>query len=67
MPRMRPVSLSMTNASPVEALSAASVMKTSHVSGPETSTRQVATFNRTGELKDVVDQLIRETEEGVVA
>jgi carboxylate-amine ligase len=29
--------------------------------------RQIATFNRTGELKDVVDQLIRETEEGVVA
>jgi carboxylate-amine ligase len=28
--------------------------------------RQVATFERTGELKDVVDQLIRETEEGVV-
>jgi carboxylate-amine ligase len=28
--------------------------------------RQVATFNRTGDLKDVVDQLIRETEEGVV-
>jgi glutamate---cysteine ligase / carboxylate-amine ligase len=28
--------------------------------------RQVATFNRTGELKDVVDQLIRETSEGVV-
>ncbi len=28
--------------------------------------RQVAIFNRTGDLKDVVDQLIRETEEGVV-
>jgi carboxylate-amine ligase len=28
--------------------------------------RQIATFERTGELKDVVDQLIRETEEGVV-
>ena len=28
--------------------------------------RQVATFERTGDLKDVVDQLIRETEEGVV-
>jgi carboxylate-amine ligase len=27
--------------------------------------RQVATFNRTGDLKDVVDQLIAETEEGV--
>jgi carboxylate-amine ligase len=29
--------------------------------------RQVATFERKGELKDVVDQLIRETEEGVVS
>jgi carboxylate-amine ligase len=28
--------------------------------------RQLATYQRTGELKDVVDQLIRETEEGVV-
>jgi carboxylate-amine ligase len=28
--------------------------------------RQLATFQRTGDLKDVVDQLIRETEEGVV-
>jgi carboxylate-amine ligase len=28
--------------------------------------RQVATFQRTNDLKDVVDQLIRETEEGVV-
>jgi carboxylate-amine ligase len=28
--------------------------------------RQVATFQRTGDLKDVVDQLIRETSEGVV-
>jgi carboxylate-amine ligase len=28
--------------------------------------RQIATFERTGDLKDVVDQLIRETEEGVV-
>jgi carboxylate-amine ligase len=28
--------------------------------------RQVATFNRTGDLKEVVDQLIRETEEGVL-
>jgi carboxylate-amine ligase len=29
--------------------------------------RQLATFARTGDLKDVVDQLIRETSEGVVA
>ena len=29
--------------------------------------RQLATFKRTGELTDVVDQLIAETEEGVVA
>jgi carboxylate-amine ligase len=29
--------------------------------------RQLATFERTGSLKDVVDQLIRETEEGVAA
>jgi glutamate---cysteine ligase / carboxylate-amine ligase len=28
--------------------------------------RQVATFERTGDLNDVVDQLIRETEEGVL-
>jgi carboxylate-amine ligase len=28
--------------------------------------RQIATHERTGDLKDVVDQLIRETEEGVV-
>jgi len=28
--------------------------------------RQLATFARTADLKDVVDQLIRETEEGVV-
>jgi carboxylate-amine ligase len=28
--------------------------------------RQLATFKRTGNLHDVVDQLIRETEEGVV-
>jgi len=27
--------------------------------------RQLATFRRTGNLKDVVDQLIAETEEGV--
>lgn len=31
------------------------------------ASRQVAKFNETGDLKDVVDQLIRETEEGVVA
>ena len=30
------------------------------------ATRQVETYQRTGDLKDVVDQLIRETEEGVV-
>ncbi|HYX49644.1 MAG TPA: carboxylate-amine ligase, partial [Ktedonobacteraceae bacterium] len=29
--------------------------------------RQLATFNRTGDLKDVVDQLIQETSEGVIA
>ncbi len=28
--------------------------------------RQLSTFARTGDLKDVVDQLIRETEEGVI-
>ena len=28
--------------------------------------RQLATFARTGDLRDVVDQLIRETEEGVL-
>jgi glutamate---cysteine ligase / carboxylate-amine ligase len=28
--------------------------------------RQIATYNRTGNIKDVVDQLIRETEEGVM-
>jgi glutamate---cysteine ligase / carboxylate-amine ligase len=28
--------------------------------------RQLATFHRTGDLKDVVDQLVRETGEGVV-
>ena len=28
--------------------------------------RQLATFERTGDLKAVVDQLIRETEEGVL-
>ncbi len=28
--------------------------------------RQIATYKRTGDLKDVVDQLIRETGEGVV-
>ena len=28
--------------------------------------RQLATYRRTGDLKDVVDQLIAETEEGVV-
>jgi carboxylate-amine ligase len=27
--------------------------------------RQIATWRRTGDLKDVVDQLIRETAEGV--
>jgi carboxylate-amine ligase len=31
------------------------------------ASRQVATFNETNDLKAVVDQLIRETEEGVVA
>jgi carboxylate-amine ligase len=35
--------------------------------GGTSADRQLATFNRTGELKDVVDQLIRETSEGVVA
>jgi carboxylate-amine ligase len=30
------------------------------------ASRQIATFERTGELKDVVDQLICETEDGVV-
>ena len=29
--------------------------------------RQIATYERTGDLKDVVDQLIRETEEGVIS
>jgi len=28
--------------------------------------RQLATFHKTGDLKDVVDQLIRESEEGVI-
>ena len=28
--------------------------------------RQIATFERTGDLKDVVDQLIAETEQGVL-
>jgi carboxylate-amine ligase len=28
--------------------------------------RQLATFNRTGDLKAVVDQLIEETSEGVI-
>jgi carboxylate-amine ligase len=34
--------------------------------GGTSADRQVATFQRTGNLKDVVDQLIRETSEGVV-
>jgi len=29
--------------------------------------RQIATFQKTGDLKAVVDQLVRETAEGVVA
>ena len=35
--------------------------------GGTSADRQLATFKRTGDLKDVVDQLIAETEEGVVA
>jgi carboxylate-amine ligase len=34
--------------------------------GGSSADRQLATFARTGDLKDVVDQLVRETEEGVV-
>ena len=34
--------------------------------GGSSADRQLATFARTGELKDVVDQLIAETAEGVV-
>jgi carboxylate-amine ligase len=34
--------------------------------GGSSAERQIATFNRTGDLKAVVDQLIAETEEGVV-
>lgn len=34
--------------------------------GGSSADRQLATFRRTGELKDVVDQLVRETEEGVL-
>jgi carboxylate-amine ligase len=34
--------------------------------GGSSADRQLATFERTGDLKDVVDQLIRETSEGVV-
>ena len=35
--------------------------------GGTSADRQLATFKRTGDLKNVVDQLIAETEEGVVA
>ena len=35
--------------------------------GGNSAARQIATFNETGDLNAVVDQLIRETEEGVVA
>jgi carboxylate-amine ligase len=34
--------------------------------GGSSADRQLATYARTGEMKDVVDQLIRETEEGVL-
>jgi carboxylate-amine ligase len=34
--------------------------------GGSSADRQLATYRRTGDLKDVVDQLIRETEEGVL-
>jgi glutamate---cysteine ligase / carboxylate-amine ligase len=36
------------------------------MSGGTSADRQIATFKRTGDLKDVVDQLIRETAEGVL-
>jgi len=35
------------------------------IEGGTSADRQLATFRRTGNLKDVVDQLIAETEEGV--